>query len=110
PRPMRASVLLSLRCSLRLLLFRFFDCGGHDLRVAPEPVGLLAELAVMHLEDLPPAAAFMVGRRYLQRRDETAQSEIVDLFEPILYVGSGGAVPPWGFDRIADRLDVDCRI
>src|SRR5271169_1975793 len=104
---MRAPVLLSLCCSLRLLLLGFFDRCGHDFRVAAEPVGLFDELAVMRLEDLHPAAAFMVRRGDLQGWDETAQGEVVDLFEPVLYIRAGRLLPAIGLDRITDRLDVD---
>src|SRR5205823_2521497 len=110
PRPMRAPVLLPLCCSLRLLLLGFFDCCGHNFRVAAEPVGLSDELAVVRLENLYPAAAFMVGRSDLQWWKQAAQRQIVDLLETILYIRAGRLLPAISLDGVADRLDMDRRI
>src|SRR6202022_3759729 len=61
------------------LLFRRLQCMLDDVAVGAEPVGFLDELAALNLEDLHPAAAFVVGRRDLQRRDEAAEGEVADL-------------------------------
>src|SRR5689334_8009625 len=52
------------------LLLRLFDCGGDHLGVGAEPVGLGHELPALDLEDLHPAAAFVVLGGDLQRRNE----------------------------------------
>ena len=64
----------------------------------------------MDLENLHPAAAFMVGRGDLQWWKEAAQGQVVDLLEAILHIRAGRLFPAIGLDRIADRLDMDCGI
>ena len=61
----------------------------------------------MHLENLHPATAFMVGRGNLQWWKEAVQAEVVDLLEAILHIRAGQLFPAIGLDRIADRLDMD---
>ena len=84
-------------------------CNGlrNNLRIGPEPVGLLDELAALDLEDLHPATAFMVGSVDLERRNQTAEAEIVDRFEAFLHIFSGRLLAARRLERIADRLDMD---
>src|SRR5260221_13226620 len=80
---------------------------GDDLRIGAEPVGLLDELAALDLEDLHPATAFMVGSVDLERRNQTAEAEIVDRFEAFLHIFPGRLLAARRLERIADRLDMD---
>src|ERR1700737_4859999 len=89
---------------------RLFGLGnslGDDLRVAAEPLGLLDELAALDLEDLHPAAAFVVRRGHLERWHQAAEAEIVDLLEALLHILAGWLLAAVCFERIADRLDMD---
>src|SRR3990172_10104249 len=55
--------------------------------VLPEPLGRLHELAALHLPDLDPAAALVVGRRQgeVGRRD-AGEGEALDPLEAVLPV------------------------
>src|SRR5260221_11128107 len=77
---------------------------GDDLRIGAEPVGLLDELASLDLENLHPATAFMVGSVDLERRNQTAEAEIVDRFEAVLHIFSARLLAARSLGRIADRL------
>src|SRR5216684_6454429 len=77
--------------------------------IALEPVLHLHELAALDGPDLHPAAAFMVGRAELHRRNEAAQGEALDRFHAFLYVLAGGRGTTLGFNSVADRLDVQRR-
>src|ERR1700726_3385611 len=77
------------------------DRLGDDLRIAAEPLRLLDELAALDLEDLHPAAAFMVGLSHLERRNQSAQAEIVDLLKALLHVLPGRLFAAIGLERIA---------
>src|SRR4029077_17488797 len=88
-------------------LFGLGDRRSDDFRVAPEPLGLLDELAAVDLEDLHPAAALMVGRRDIERRQQAAEAEIVDLLEALFDIIPGRRFAAIGFERIAGRLDMD---
>src|SRR5215469_12528901 len=90
-------------------LFRLFYCRRHNLRITPEPVGFLHKLTVMHLEDLHPASAFVISRCDLERREKTAEREVVDLLEPVLDIFAGRLPATLGFDRVSDRLGMDSR-
>src|SRR6516165_12746457 len=70
-------------------LLRSLQRVGNDVAIGTEPIGFLDEFAAFDLEDLHPAAAFVVGRGDLQRRDETAQCEVADLLEALFHIGSG---------------------
>ena len=73
------------------------------------PVGLLDELAALHLEDLHPAAALMVLGGDLEWRDEAAEGEIADRSRPFLMSSPVGGLPPLAFSA-SDRLDMDRRL
>src|SRR5438270_1696005 len=92
------------------LLFRLLDCGGNDLGIAAEPLGLLDELAALDLENLHPAAALVVLRGDLERRNQALEGEIVYLFEALLDILAGRLPAARCLDRIADRLDVKRRV
>src|SRR5947199_7118349 len=102
-------MLLSASIGRALLLFRFFDRGGDDLRIAAEPLRLLDELAALDLEDLDKSAAFMVRRGNLERRHQTAEAEILDRLEALLHILAGRLLAAVGLDRVADRLDMEGR-
>src|SRR5260370_23138281 len=88
-------------------LARHGDRRGDKLRIGAVPVGLLYAFAAFSLEDLHPATAFMVGSVDLERRNQTAEAEIVDRFEAFLHVFSGRLLAARRLERIADRLDMD---
>src|SRR6266436_6105033 len=73
----------------RTRLLSLCDCLGDELRIAAEPFGLLDELAAFDLENLDPAAALMVGRGDLERRDQAPEVEVVDLLEAVLDLLAG---------------------
>src|SRR6267378_648737 len=100
-------MLLSASIGRPLRLLGFFDGGRHYLRIAAEPFGLLDELAALDLEDLDKSAAFMVRRGDLERRDQTAEAEILDRLEALLHILAGRLLPAVRLDRVADRLDMD---
>src|SRR5215467_3753894 len=87
-----------LRCLQRML---------DDVAISTEPVRLLDKLAALDLEDLYPAAAFVVSRGDLQRRHEATQGKIADLLEAVLDISSGRRLAAAGFQRITDALDMD---
>src|SRR5712691_3835380 len=97
----------SIRWALRLL--GLLDRGGDDIRIAAEPLSLLDELAALDLEDLDKSAAFMVRRGDLERRDQTTEAEILDRLKALLDILAGRLLPAVGFERIADRLDMEGR-
>src|SRR5260221_12884558 len=102
-------MLLSASIGRALLLFRLFDRGGNDLRVAAEPLGLLDELAALDLEDLDKSAAFMVRRGDLEGRHQATEAEIIDRLEALLHILAGRRLAAVRFDRIANRLDMQGR-
>src|SRR2546423_14858181 len=67
-------------------LFGVLPRALHDRAIGLHPLRLLAELAALDLEDLPPAAAFMLGGRDRQRRHQSAQIELLDALEAFLDV------------------------
>ena len=93
----------SIRRPLRLL--RLFDCGGDDVRVAAEPLGLLDELASLDLVDLNEPAAFMVRRGNLEGRHQTTETEIIDrlkhLWENRLARAKASSSPEQYMDELA---------
>src|SRR5882724_13141644 len=93
--------------SNRTRLLGLGDRRSDDFRVAAEPLGLLDELAALDLEDLHPAAALMVGRRDVERRQQAAEAEIVDLLEALFDIIAGRRFAAIGLERIAGRLDMD---
>src|SRR5262245_43882817 len=54
--------------------------------IALEPVLDLHELAALYRPDLDPAAAFVVGRRDLERRHDAAQGEALDRLHALLHL------------------------
>src|SRR5438132_7701379 len=60
----------------------------HNLAIGLHPLRLLDELAALDLEDLHPAAAFMLGGRDLHRRHQSAQIELHEALEVLLIVRS----------------------
>src|SRR6266705_2508506 len=99
-------MLLSASIGQALLLLGLLDRGGDDIRLAAEQLGLLDELAALDLKDLDKSAAFMVRRGDLERRHQPAEAEILDRLEALLYILAGRLLPAVGFERIADRLDM----
>src|SRR6266571_4763964 len=97
----------SIRWALRLL--GLLDRGGDDIGIAAEPLGLLDELSALDLEDLDKSAAFMVRRGDLERRNQTAEAEILDRLEALLHILAGRLLPAVCLDRVADRLDMEGR-
>src|ERR1700736_2490375 len=95
-RPVRANA--SLRRGDRL---------GEDLGITAEPLRFLDELAALDLEDLYPAAAFMVGRGDLQRRNQAAEGEVLDRLEALAHVLAGRLGAALRLNGVADRLDVN---
>src|SRR5580704_8616123 len=93
--------------ALALRLLRGLQRVLDDVAIGAEPVGLLDEFAAFDLEDLHPAAAFVVGRRDLQRRDETAEREVADLFEAVLDIGPGRRLAAVRFQRVTDSLNMN---
>src|SRR5579864_1965014 len=91
-------------------LFGRLDGFVYDVAIGVEPLGLLDELAALDLEDLHPAAALVIVRRDLQRRDQSAEREVLDLLEALLDVVTGRLLATVGLDRIAQRLDLDSRL
>src|SRR2546423_15040145 len=53
----------------------------HDLAIGLHPLRLLDELDALDLEDLHPAAAFMLGGRDRRRRRQSAPIELLDALE-----------------------------
>src|SRR5712691_1633160 len=102
-------MLLSASIGQALLLLGLLDRGGDDIRIAAEPLGLLDELAALDLEDLDKTAAFVVRRGDLERRHQPAEAEILDRLEALLHILAGRLLPAIGFDRIANRLDMEGR-
>src|SRR5438445_7400189 len=102
-------MLLSASIGWALLLFGLFDGGGDDLRITAEPLGLLDELAALDLEDLDKSAAFMVRRGDLERRHQPAEAEVLDRLEALLHILAGRLLAAICFNRVADRLDMECR-
>src|ERR1700730_12349899 len=96
-----ASIVSALN---RARLFGLGDRLGDGLRIPAEPLGLLDELAAFDLEDLHPAAAFMVGGSDLERRHQAAEAEIVDLLEAALDLLAGRLFAAVCFEGVADRL------
>src|SRR6516225_11811483 len=100
------------KCGLgpsRAWLFGFLDCSGHDFRVSAEPVRLLDELAALDLKNLHPAAAFVVARGDLERRDQAAKREVVDRLEARFDVFAGRGLAAGRLKGVARRLDVERR-
>src|SRR5437016_9607906 len=64
----------------------------HDLAIGLHPLRLLDELAALDLEDLHPAAAFMLGGRDRQRRHQSAEIELLDALEALLDVLAFGQI------------------
>src|SRR2546426_9350454 len=79
----------SPRRASSLLLRGVFDVLAHHVLVGGKPVGHLLELPTLHLPDLNETATFVVGRRDLERRDQTPQGEVRDLLRPRLPLGPG---------------------
>src|SRR6185369_11355883 len=79
PRP--GASARATRESRLLLGAGLLDVLGHHVLVRGEPVGLLLELAALHLPDLDESAALVILRRYLQRGHQPAQGEVRDLLE-----------------------------
>src|SRR5262245_20596152 len=74
--------------------------------IGAEPVGFLDELAALGLEDLHPAAAFVVAGAEFERRNEAAQGEAVDCFKSLFHVFAGRLLAASRLDGIADCLDM----
>src|SRR5256886_17138100 len=89
----------SPRRASSLLLRGFFDVLAHHVLVGGKPVGHLLELPTLHLPDLNETATLVVGRRDLERRDQTAPGEGRGILEPGLPVVSrevaSGVGPPF---------------
>src|SRR5437773_4768163 len=90
-----------------LLLRGLLDVLAHHVLVGCKPVGHLLELPALHLPDLNEAASFVVGRRDLERRYQTAQGEVRDLLEPGLRVVPGELAVGLGLQCVADGLHVE---
>src|SRR5215469_7253314 len=88
-------------------LLRRLQCVLDDVAIGTEPVGLLDKFAAFDLENLYPAAAFVVGRGDLQRRHEATQGKIADLLKAVLDISPGRRLAAAGFQRITDALDMD---
>src|SRR6266851_7019238 len=102
-------MLLSASIRRALPLLRLFDGSGDDIRIAPEPLGLLDELAALDLEDLDEPAAFMIRRGDLEGRHQTTEAEVLDRLEALLHILAGRLLPAIRFDRIANCLDMEGR-
>src|SRR5438132_13406896 len=96
----------SPRRASSLLLRGVFDVLAHHVLVGGKPVGHLLELPTLHLPDLNETATFVVGRRDLERRDQTAQREARDVLDPGLRVVPGDLGVALGLQRVADGVDV----
>src|ERR1700723_1100114 len=89
--------------------------GGLDrvldhVAIGVEPVGLLNELAVMDAEYLHPAAALMICRGDLQRRDKAAPREGLHLFHAGLDLLGRRLLAATDLERIGQPLDLDGRL
>src|SRR6266404_5725417 len=91
------------------ILLCFCDGLCNHLRIGAEPVGLLNEFAALDLEDLDPSAALMVGCSHLERRNQAAEVEVVDLLEALLDVLARKFLAAGRFEGVAHRLDMDGR-
>src|SRR5437763_16848258 len=86
-------------------VFVVLDRGLHDLAIGLHPLRLLDELAALDLEDLHPAAAFMLGGRDRQRRHQSAEIELLDALEALLDVLAFGRLAAGLLQRVLQRLD-----
>src|SRR5437879_8577238 len=91
----------SPRRASSLLLRGVFDVLAHHVLVGGKPVGHLLELPTLHLPDLNETATLVVGRRDLERRDQTAQGEVRELLEPSLRVVPGELAVGLGLQSVA---------
>src|SRR6266478_6225269 len=90
----------------RARLLGLGDRLGNELRIAAEPLGLLDELAALDLEDLHPAAAFVISRGHLEWGHQATEAEVLDLLEALFDILSGRLAAAIGFECIAGRLDM----
>src|SRR2546428_7656212 len=90
-----------------LLLRGVFDVLAHHVLVGGKPVGHLLELPTLHLPDLNETATLVVGRRDLERRDQTAQGEVRDLLETSLRVVPRELAVRLCLQCVADGLHAD---
>src|ERR1700737_1095922 len=103
-------MLLSARlvsASDRARLFGLGNRLGDELRIATEQLGLLDKLAALDLEHLNPPPPFLGPPGHLEWRNQSSQTEIVDLFEALLHVLARRLLAAVGVQRVADRLDMD---
>src|SRR5215472_13074619 len=89
---------------------RSFQRVVDDVTIGAEPIGFLDELAALHLEDLHPAAALVIGWGDFERRNEPVQRKSADLFEALLDVSPGRRFAARQFQSVADPLDMDRRL
>src|SRR5438034_5973292 len=90
-----------------LLGASLLDVLAHHVLVGGKPVGHLLELPALHLPDLNETATFVVGRRDLERRYQTAQGEVRDLLEPGLRVVPVELAVVLVLQCVADGLHVE---
>lgn len=89
---------------LRALATLLLQALSDHVRVGLEPIGHPDEGAALHLPDLHPAAALVVLGGDLDRRNEAAEREVLDVLEPGLHVGTGDRSVGFGAQRVADGL------
>src|SRR5271167_974883 len=105
----RPATTTGLRTIGLLRLLSGLDLLPHDVAIGVEPVRHRNQSVALYLEDPYPAAPFVIGRGDPQRRDQTAQCEIVDLLHALLHVGPGRRRAVRQFERVPQCLDLDRR-
>src|SRR5689334_23224907 len=74
----------------------------HDFGIGTVPIGLLDQLTTVDLPHLNEAATFVIVLGDLQRRDDVAESEVMNLLEAALDVLAAGYLTTFGRDRIVE--------
>src|SRR5580704_19169947 len=95
--------------SASISLFRGLDRVLDDIAIVAEPAGRLDELAALDLKDLHPAAAFVVGRGDVERRDEASKG-VVDRLQALFDVVPSRLLAAVRLQGTADRIDIDRRL
>src|SRR4029453_1492819 len=102
-------MLLSASMTYPFRLLGLFHRGRDDLGVGAAPVGLLDEFAPLDRVALAPAPPLVILAGDLERRHQSAETEILNLFETLLDVLAGRFLAAGHLEGMADRLDMQRR-